>query len=125
MQWLLFYGSLNVYTFFDPPGIYLKKTKRLRKSFKLFISYIKTHKVQLLKIPWLDGAKTSCQSGVDMSKYSTNSCRSAASSNANNGVPLKTMLDSADWASGKTFARHYNKSIDKDAFIQGNLLPWK
>ena len=59
-----------------------------------------------------------------MSKYSTHSCGSAASSKAHSsGVPLKTILDSASWASEKTFARHCNKPIDEEAFIQDNLLP--
>ena len=105
-------------------SIYLKKTKCLRKSSKPFVSYIKPHKAITKETlaRWCKNLLSKC--GVDISKHSTHSCRSATSSKANNsGVPWKTILDSAGWASEKTFARHYNKPIDEEAFIQDNVLP--
>ena len=106
-------------------SIYLTKTKCLIESSKLFVSYIKCHRAITKETlaRWCKNVISKC--GVDMSKYSTHSCRSAASSSKANSscVPLKTILDSAGWASEKTFARHYNKPIDEEAFIQDNLLP--
>ena len=105
-------------------SIYLKKTKCLRKSSKLFVSYIKPYKA-ITKETLARWCKNLLSKfGVDMSKYSTHSCRSAASSKANSsGVPLKTTLDSAGWVSETTFARHHNKPIDEETLIQDNLLP--
>ena len=86
------------------------------KTSKLFVSYTKPHnaitKETLAR--WRKNLLSKC--GVYMSKYSTHSCRPAASSKANSsGIPLKTILDSAGRASEKTFARQ--------AFIEDNLLP--
>ena len=103
-------------------NIYLKKTKSLRRSSKLFVSYIKFHKAI-----YKDNLTRWCksllaESDIDVNKYSTHSCRSVASSKAKRcGVPLATILDSVYWASKRTFASFYDKEIEKDIFLQDSL----
>ena len=93
-------------------NIYLKKTKSLRGSSKLFVSYIKPHKA-VSKDTLARWCKSLlAESGIDTNKYSTHSCRSAASSKAKRcGAPLATILDSAGLASERTFAAFYDKKL--------------
>ena len=76
-------------------NIYFKKTKSLRRSSKLFVSYIRPHKA-ISKDTLARWCKSLlAESGIDLNKSSTHSCRSALSSKAKRcGVTLAKILDS-------------------------------
>ena len=94
-------------------NIYLTKTKCLRSSGKLFISYIKPHKAvtkdtisrwckQVLKLR-----------GIDVDNYTSHSCRSAASSKLKQVViSLRKVINSAGWSNERTFARFYDRPVN-------------
>ncbi len=102
---------------------YLDKTKSLRDSSKLFISYQKPHKpVSKDTITrWCNQMMKNA--GIDTSKYVTHSCRAAASSLASvKGVHLKKILESCGWSSEHTFALHYRKDVEKSVETIGEAL---
>ena len=101
----------------------MEKTKDKRTSSKLFISYQKPHnpvsKDTITR--WCNEIMK--KAGIDVNKYVTHSCRSAASSYASSkGVKLKTILDSCGWSSSRTFAAHYRKDIVCTRTMDEHLL---
>ena len=102
---------------------YLEKTRSLRTGPELFISYQKPyHAVSNDTIRrWVKDMMK--KAGIDVSKYVTHSCRSAASSYAKaKKIPLKKILDSCGWSSERTFASHYDKRIVDDRTIGEQIL---
>lgn len=98
---------------------YLKRTESLRRSEKLFISFIKPHK-QVSK----DTISRWCKemihnAGINVKAFTAHSNRSATSSKSNlQNVPLCSILKNAGWSNSRTFARRYNKVVISDV----NLL---
>ena len=94
---------------------YLAKTKMIRKSSALFLSYQKPHQAVSKDTiaRWCRDMMT--KSGIDPLKYVTHSCRSAASSMAKkNKFPLSRIIEACGWSTERTFALHYNKEIHSD-----------
>ena len=92
---------------------YISRTEKLvRNEPNLFISYIKPHKA-VTKDTIARWCKcTLLLSGIDISKYSTHSSRSAASSKAKEkGIPV----DRAGWSNEKTFATFYQRPIESES----------
>ena len=53
------------------------------------------------------------EAGIDVSKYNTHSCRSAASTEAlNKGVHIEDILKQGNWSNLKTFKKIYFKNIE-------------
>lgn len=53
--------------------------------------------------------------GIDTSMFAPHSTRSASTSKAATKLPLETVLRSAGWTNGSTFAKYYKKAVgDKD-----------
>ena len=103
--------------------VYLQRTRAVRTGEALFLSYQKPyHPVTRDTVTrWINSVMKSA--GIDVTKYTTHSCRAAASSCAlRKKVPIKRILDSCGWASESTFANHYRKRIQEDATIGDILL---
>ena len=97
---------------------YIQKTKSLRSSTSLFISYIKPHK-PIGKERLSNWCKDILRaSGINTALYTTHSSRSAASSKAkSSGMSLPTILEHAGWSNENTFAHHYEKVIQDEQDI--------
>lgn len=95
---------------------YLNRTEEIRKDVsQLLISYIKPYSAITSKTVsrWLK--ETLTDSGIDVSIFQGHSVRSAGASAAkDSGVPLPNIMNMAGWTSEKTFAKHYDKPINKE-----------
>ena len=105
---------------------YIQKTAGLRKSSKLWISYVKPHQeVGRQTISrWLKS--TLELSGIDTSTFSAHSTRMASTSKAAAmGVGLQTILKTAGGSKAQNFKKFYHREIDlpKNAFAEGVLTP--
>ena len=89
---------------------YLDRTKPLRKSQQVFISYVTHASVTTCTIArWLKYVLSA--SGIDISVFQAHSFRSASTSAAlAKGCSLKLILDTADWSSDKNFRKFYYRS---------------
>ena len=78
---------------------YLDRTKPLRKSQQVFVSYVTHAPVTTCTIArWLKYVLSA--SGIDISVFQAHSFRSASTSAAlSKGCSLKMILDTADWSS--------------------------
>ena len=104
-------------------SIYLERTRKHRTDNELFISYQRPFKAvsKDTVTRWVNDIMS--KAGIDIRKYVTHSCRSAASSFAHKKkVALKKIMDSCGWASEYTFANHYKKKIGDDSTIAEQLL---
>ena len=104
-------------------AVYLKLTKPLRKTSKLFISHIKPHQAVAKDTisRWCKNALS--KSGININVFQTHSCRAAASSKAKmSGIKLTTVIDGAGWNNERTFALYYEKPIlenkDLESIVQ-------
>ena len=90
---------------------YLERTKSLRQSSKLLISYIKPHhQVATATIGrWLKTGLS--QAGIDISVYQAHSTRSASTSKAAGTVPVDMLMKLAGWSNESTFRKFYDKSV--------------
>ena len=90
---------------------YLERTKNIRKSTKLFISFKTFNSVTTCTLArWLK--EVLHLSGINISNFTAHSYRSASTSKAiGAGFSLKEILKTANWTSAKTFYRFYNKDI--------------
>ena len=101
---------------------YLKRTETLRRTDKLFISYIKPYdQVSKNTISrWLKTIMASA--GIDVFKYSAHSIRAASSSKAKvSSVPVENILQAVGWSNSRTFARFYDKEIVTNTFQESVL----
>ena len=92
---------------------YLVRTRELRTSSKLFISYQRPYNpvTRDTITRWVNNIMG--KAGIDTSVYVTHSCRSAASSYARDKkVPLRRIVEACGWSSESTFAKHYSKDIN-------------
>jgi integrase len=63
-------------------------------------------------------------SGID-SSFTAHSFRSASTSYAfNKGVSIKTIMDTANWASAQTFYKHYYKTVNSNSTIFFKCNTW-
>lgn len=90
---------------------YLARTSAVRKSSKLFISYKTFTNVTTCTLArWLK--EVLFLSGIDVSMFTAHSFRGAAASKAlGAGVSIKNVLETANWASARTFYKYYFKDI--------------
>ena len=91
---------------------YLDRTKKVRKSQYVFVSYCTYLNVTTSTIArWLKEILK--LSGVDISVYKAHSFRGAAASAAFlKGCSLKDILSTADWSSAKNLKKYYLRDID-------------
>ena len=98
---------------------YLLRTKCLRKSSQLFISYIKPYDpiTKSTISRWIkDVLKLS---GVDTTIFKPHSVRSASVSKASRAdVPIDTVLEAVGWSNETTFQKYYNKPCLQNAASQ-------
>ena len=93
---------------------YLRRTRKLRSSSRLFVSYHKPHGAVTSSTiaRWLK--TTIADAGIRGA--SAHSTRSAAVSKAfESNVPIDTIMNAAGWSKSDTFAKFYNKKT-KDNF---------
>ncbi|XP_046542560.1 uncharacterized protein LOC124252930 isoform X1 [Haliotis rubra] len=92
---------------------YIRRTADLRGSEKkLLITYIKPYKAVSRDTVsrWIRTGLA--QAGIDTNVFAAHSTRAAATSAARQAsVPIRTILDKADWSSEHTFASFYDKTI--------------
>lgn len=99
---------------------YLERTEGLRQAFSrcsdaLIISYIKPHK-PVTKDSISRWIKTMLyRSGVDTTRFTAGSVRSAAVSKAKAmSIPIACIMSKAGWTRESTFAKYYDKRIVKE-----------
>ena len=95
---------------------YTLRTASHRQYQQLFLSYIRPFK----PVGSQTIARWICSvvglAGVD-SAYTAHSTRSSLTSAAvEHGLPIEEVLNAADWASARTFEKHYHKQIEKNNF---------
>ena len=102
----------------DTLRVYLDKTRSLRgEESRLFVSFIKPHKVVTSSsiARWLKSMLQ--EAGIDISIFGAHSTRGASSSAAvRAGITTGDILKAANWSSESVFQRFYHKAIDKAAY---------
>ena len=105
------------------PQQYVSKTKDLRTSDNLLISYQKPFKPVTTETisRWLKTVLT--DSGINTDVYSAHSVRSASSSAAAMmGCPIDSIMKQIGWSNAKTFAMYYNKPMIAEMNIGQTVL---
>lgn len=106
-------SRICVYTVYKE---YVVRTKTLRKNHsKLLLSYVKPY-LPVTRDTISRWIKTVLgRAKIDTSIYKTHIVRSASVSKAKeNLMPVSEILNKAGWSNSKTFARFYDKKIEKD-----------
>jgi len=101
---------------------YIRRTKLIRKTSKLLISFQKPHNAVSRDTisRWVRTLLT--RAGID-SHFAPHSTRAAAVSAASRAnVPVQEILKAAGWASCRTFAEYYKKEIKPQARFQEAVL---
>lgn len=90
---------------------YLEKTKDLRKTSKLLVSFKTYDEISTCTVArWLKEILK--KAGIDEKVFSAHSYRSASTSAAfARGVQLKDILETANWANAKTFYTFYRREL--------------
>ena len=79
---------------------------------QLFISYTKPHKAVSPDTVSRWVKTTLVDAGIDTSKYSAHSTRSASTSAAKgNNISIATIMKSTGWSQESTFAKFYDKPV--------------
>ena len=103
---------------------YLNRTEEIRNNnTDLFISYIKPHNsvTKNTVSRWLKTVMS--KAGIDVKKYCVHSIRSASASKAKSSlVPMDDILNSVGWSNARTFAKYYDKKIEKSSSFQSAVL---
>ncbi len=103
---------------------YLERTNDIRDSeTRLFVSHTKPHhKVTRDTLArWIKTVM--CQSGIDTSVFGAHSTRSASTSvAARAGFPTDDILKAAGWSAELTFAKYYNKPVQKSGQFGKSVL---
>ena len=100
---------------------YVEKTKKLRTSSKLFVSYISPYKaISSQSVSrWL--SKALRLAGIELG-YTGHSTRGASTSAAAAaGLSVELILEAADWASAQTFERFYHREHSSGSFSRAVL----
>lgn len=90
---------------------------------RLFIGSVKPHKpvAGSTVAGWLK--RQLQEGGVDVSKFSAHSTRGAASSKAAAaGIPVQSILNTANWSSESTFTKFYRRDLNKELFLAEVVL---
>ena len=102
---------------------YLALTKAIRKHSQLLLSFSKPHKPISKDTLSRWTLKTMELAGIDTARYKGHSTRGASTSAAKRlGVPISLILRQASWKSAGSFAKYYDKEIDKDAAAVADTL---
>lgn len=102
---------------------YISKTSEIRSSSQLFVSYIKPHGAVSRDTIARWTLRILQQSGVDIKEYTAHSTRGAMASNARLlGISVHKILKHAGWKTQRSFARHYNKRVQKRPKLADKLL---
>ncbi|XP_068723749.1 uncharacterized protein [Montipora capricornis] len=108
---------------FPSGGEYVRRTKPLQCSSRLFISYQKPHASVTTDTVgrWL--RKVLENSGLDVSKYGAHSTRAASTSAAKTvNISIQSIMDAAGWSNAETFRKFYDKPMDTEAGSFGTEL---
>ena len=98
-------------------------TRMLRASQQLLVSYIKLHKAitRYTLARWT--IRVLKMAGINTDKYASHSTLGAMASKARLlGISVKKNLAHAGWKTAKSFAKHYNKRLEKPSRIADRLL---
>ena len=97
---------------------YIIKTKHIRKSKKLFISYKTFKNVTTSSLArWLREILQSA--GIDISMFKAHSFRSASTSAAcRAGLSVAGILKTANWSSATTFKKFYHRNINSNNYTE-------
>lgn len=104
---------------------FLQRTKELRLKLDssqqdiLFLSYVKPHKpISTASLSrWLRACINNA--GIDTAIFKAHSVRGASTTAAaNNNVPLKEILQMADWSNPNTFQKYYYKPLFQTIYGQ-------
>ena len=91
---------------------YILRTEKLRQGRQLFISYVQPHKPisRDTLSRWIKCVLE--QAGIDITKFSAHSTRSASTSAAfARDVSLANILNTAGWSNANTFSKFYCKPV--------------
>ena len=102
---------------------YIFKTSEIRSSSKLFVSYIKPHGAVSRDTIARWTLRVLKTAGVDTNEFTAHSTRGAMASKARLlGVSVRRILKHAGWKTQRSFARHYNKKVQKRSKVADKLL---
>ena len=102
---------------------YLRCTEEVRKHSQLLISFARPHGPILRDTLSRWTLKVMQMAGVHVSKYKSHSTRGASSSAAKRlGVPVSLILRQASWKSAQSFAKYYDKELDRDTAEVASVL---
>lgn len=92
---------------------YIKRTKDLRHSARLFIAHIEPHNA-VSRDTISRWTRTVMQAaGIDVKKFAPHSTRAASVSKAHKArLPMDTILRTAGWSRDSTFNKFYNKPVE-------------
>ena len=95
---------------------YLKRTEKVRKdNSQLLLSFVAPHKPISRDTFARWTVKVLGLSGIDTTQFKGHSTRGASTSAAKRaGVPINLIMKQAGWRNEESFARFYDKDIDKD-----------
>ena len=93
---------------------YIKRTKHLRTSSQLFISFVNPRRPVITATISRRIKITLGKSGIDTDVFKGHSTRAASTSAVKRDVDLHTIMRTAGWSRASTFARFYNKSPIED-----------
>lgn len=97
---------------------YIRRTKPLRSSSQLFISFVAPHRA-VSKDTISRWIKLTLQkAGIDTNQFKAHSTRAAATSAVQRDVDITTILQSAGWSRHSTFARFYKKTVLEENSIE-------
>ena len=102
---------------------YFSKTKQIRRSLQLLVSFIKPHKAisRDTLARWTIGILK--LAGVNTNKYASHSTHGAMVTKARElYISVKCILENAGWKTAWSFAQHYNKRIEKLGGLAKPLL---
>ena len=98
---------------------YLQRTSPHRKDItRLFVTTIKPYHAASKQTisKWIK--RTLTLAGINMSLFTPHSTRSASTSAADHAkIPLQTILQTAGWSNSVTFAKFYNKPVQKEGLF--------
>ena len=102
---------------------YLKRTAKIRaEERQLFITSVEPHRKASRDTVarWI--RDTLSAAGIDTDYFKAHSARGASVSKAYRSVPLNIVLDAAGWSNARTFAKHYQRSIEEGSEFATALL---
>ena len=102
---------------------YVRCTKPLPGSSRLFISYQKPHDSVTTFTVGRRLRKVLKNSGLDVLKYGAHSTRAASTSAAKTvNISIQSIMDAAGWSNAETFRMFYDKPMDSEAGSFGTEL---